>query len=225
MRYIGVMVVVLACAAVVGTAQPAFSPSDLGAEPPNLSGRGTGAKPPGWRNVGPTPPGIVGNIAVHPSGAVFLASMGGGVRKSNDFGATWTSVNAGLPPGALSFAMDASGPDTVYVGVFSLAPPGGVFKSTDGGTTWELSPATANIVPAALEADPSNPGIVFMGGLAGRCARRRTAERRGRFLSAARRPSARYRSIPRTATTSIWRRWPARGAASTAARPGRAWRR
>ena len=168
MRYIGVMVVVLACAAVVGTAQPAFSPSDLGAEPRKHSGRGKGAKkPPGWRNVGPTQPGIVGNVAVHPSGAVFLASMGGGVRKSNDFGATWTSVNAGLPPGALSFAMDASGPDTVYVGVFSLAPPGGVFKSTDGGTTWELSPATANIVPAALEADPSNPGIVFMGALGG----------------------------------------------------------
>ena len=95
--------------------------------------------------------------------------MGGGVRKSNDFGATWTSVNAGLPPGALSFAMDASGPDTVYVGIFSVAATarGGVFKSTDGGTTWELSPATANIVPAALEADPSNPGIVFMGALGG----------------------------------------------------------
>ena len=169
MRYIGVMIVVIACAAVVGTAQPAFSPSDLGAEPRNLSGRGTGAKPPGWRNVGPTQPGIVGNIAVHPSGAVFLASMGGGVRKSSDFGATWTSVNAGLPPAALSFAMDASGPDTVYVGIFSAAAtaPGGVFKSTDGGTTWALSPATANIVPLALEADPSNPGIVFVGGLGG----------------------------------------------------------
>jgi photosystem II stability/assembly factor-like uncharacterized protein len=96
----------------------------------------------------------------HPSGAVFLASMGGGVRKSNDFGATWTSVSAALPPAALSFAMDASGPDTVYVGVYSAAATarGGVFKSTDGGTTWAISPATANIVPLALEADPSNPG-------------------------------------------------------------------
>ena len=149
MRYIGVMIVVIGCAAAVGTAQPAFSPSDHGAEPRNVSGRRTGPKPPGWHSVGPTQPGIVGNITAHPSGAVYLASMGGGVRKSNDFGATWTSVNAGLPPGALSFAMDASGPDTVYVGTFSVAAtaPGGVFKSTDGGTTWELSPATANIVP------------------------------------------------------------------------------
>ena len=169
MRHIGVMVVVLACAAVVGTAQPAFSPSALGAEPRNLNGRGNGPKPPGWHNVGPTQPGIWANIVAHPSGAVFLASMGGGVRKSNDFGATWTSVSAALPPAALSLAMDASGPDTVYVGVYSAAATarGGVFKSTDGGTTWAISPATANIVPLALEADPSNPGVVFVSALAG----------------------------------------------------------
>jgi len=169
MRYIGVILVFMACAAVVGTAEPGFSRSDLGAEPRNLNGQRNGPKPPGWRNVGPTEPGIIANMAAHPSGAVYLASMGGGVRKSNDFGATWKSVNAGLPPGALSFAMDASGPGTVYVGVFSAAAtaPGGVFKSTDGGTTWELSPATANMVPLALEADPSNPGTVFMGALGG----------------------------------------------------------
>jgi len=169
MRYIGVILLFMACAAVVGTAEPGFSRSDLGAEPRNLNGQRNGPKPPGWRNVGPTEPGIIANMAAHPSGAVYLASMGGGVRKSNDFGATWKSVNAGLPPGAVSLAMDASGPDTVYVGIFSAVATarGGVFKSTDGGTTWELSPATANAVPLALEADPSNPGTVFMGALGG----------------------------------------------------------
>ena len=121
---------------------------------------GTGGKPPGLAQLGQRRPGISANIAAHPSGAVYLASMGGGVRKSNDFGATWTSVNAGLPPAALSFAMDASGPDTVYVGVFSAAAtaPGGVFKSTDGGTTWVLSPATANVAHAGARSGPEQPG-------------------------------------------------------------------
>ena len=158
MRYIGVMVVVIASAAAVGTAQPPSSLSDLGG-PRNLSGQRVGPKPSGWRNVGPTQPGIWANIAAHPSGAVYVASMGGGVRKSNDFGATWTSVNAGLPPAAVSFAMDASGPETVYVGVFSAAAtaPGGVFKSTDGRAKVGAQPRDREHRALALEADPSNP--------------------------------------------------------------------
>ena len=126
-------------------------------------------KPAGWFAAGPSEPGTWSNIAAHASGTIYIASTGGGVRKSTDFGATWATVNNGLPVGANSFAMDASDPNTIYCGAISAVTgvPGGVYKSTDGGQSWVHTPGSTNIVAMSLEADPTNPGIVFMGALGG----------------------------------------------------------
>ena len=130
----------------------------------------------GWFAAGPSEPGIWSNITAHQGGTIYVASMGGGVRKSTDFGATWTTVNNGLPAGANSFAMDASGPDTVYCGILSVVTgvPTGVYKSTDGGKSWAHMAGTTNNVAISLEADPTTPGVVFMGALGG--ALRRTTD-------------------------------------------------
>src|SRR5215831_15016220 len=126
--------------------------------------------PHGWYNVGPTEPGIWASIAVDPSGSgtVYLAPIGGGIRKSTDNGKTWTSVGFPLDEVAFySFAMDASGPDTIYAGVFSpfSSAPSGVYKSTDGGTSWKLT--SPSLIPPSLQADPTTPGVVYAGTLGG----------------------------------------------------------
>jgi photosystem II stability/assembly factor-like uncharacterized protein len=142
-------------------------------------GPGPGGRPyccaHGWTNIGPGSPGVWAPIAVDPmgSGTIYAASVGGGVRKSTDDGATWTAVNSGSIPRAIySFAMDASGPDTVYAGAFSplATAPSGVYKSGDGGSTWTFLSGTATIA-VTLTADPNQPGVVFLGGLNGQIRR------------------------------------------------------
>jgi len=66
-----------------------------------------------------------------------------------------------------ALAMDASGPDTVYAGVFNAAvsAPGGVFKSIDGGSTWTFLDQTVMTIPQSLAADPNASGVVFMADL------------------------------------------------------------
>jgi len=124
-------------------------------------------KPRGWYSVGPTEPGIWANIESHPNGTMYIGTMGGRVRKSTDYGATWTTVGNGLPPGINSFAMDAANSDTIYAGAVSFAPgfPSGVYKSSDGGATWAIS--DPSVIPLSLEADPNRPGMIFMGALGG----------------------------------------------------------
>lgn len=93
------------------------------------------------------------------------ADPGGGfvfthrVIRSDDAGATWTALDAGLPPSTISgtsfarqeivplpLAISPTNPDVLYVGTFSqfiAANPAdlvdrasGVFRSNDGGVTW-----------------------------------------------------------------------------------------
>src|SRR6266496_161933 len=137
-------------------------------------------KPHGWTKVGPGEPGVAAPIAVDPagSGIVYVASVGGGVRKSFDSGATWSTVGTGITEitatgiAAYTIAMDASGPDTVYVGVFAPPRPSpapinfGVYKTTDGGATWALLPNNV-LVPTALATAPYTAGVIYEGALGG----------------------------------------------------------
>jgi photosystem II stability/assembly factor-like uncharacterized protein len=130
----------------------------------------TNRAPHGWSNIGPGSPGVRATVAVDPrgSGTIYVGSVGGGVRKSTDNGATWSSVSAGLHGTAVfALATDASGPDTVYAGVFNAAEtaPGGVFRSVDGGSTWTFLAQTAGTIPQSLAADPNASGVVFMADL------------------------------------------------------------
>ena len=111
-----------------------------------------------WTNIGPTP-AAVGAIAVDPhgSGIIFIGTNAGGIRRSVDGGITWSAVNTGLTNLDVErLAIDASGPQTVYAGT-----GGGLFKTVDGGATWQNVPAIGGSV--ALAADPSRPGVIYVG--------------------------------------------------------------
>jgi photosystem II stability/assembly factor-like uncharacterized protein len=124
---------------------------------------------------------MVSKVLVDPagSGTVYAASIGPGVRKSTDNGATWTDVSAGLRAvsgyqgfAALSITMDASGPNTIYAGTFGPLPPATIptkssmYKTTDGGATW--SPLPGDVAsPNVMAADPYTPGVVYEGTLMG----------------------------------------------------------
>jgi len=86
-----------------------------------------------WALRGPEG-GDVRAFAVDPvtPGTVYAGSFGGGVFKSQDGGAKWRAVNAGLTnQSVLALAIDPATPSTVYAGT-----SWGAFKSDDGGDCW-----------------------------------------------------------------------------------------
>lgn len=113
-----------------------------------------------WVQVGPAPPAIEAPVAVHrPSGTIYVASLGGGVLKSSDGGASFKAINTGLgSPVTPSMAMAGNDPNTVYVGTFN----GGIFKTTDGGANWAVTGEKTNIT-LTLAVDPTNANIVYAG--------------------------------------------------------------
>jgi photosystem II stability/assembly factor-like uncharacterized protein len=125
-------------------------------------------KPRSWYKVGPTEPGMWANVESHPNGTMYIGSSGGWVRKSTDYGSTWTTLSNGLPPGVNSLAMDAASSEIIYAGTLSFAPdlPTAVYKSSDGGTTWAISDPASGIA-LSLEADPHRPGVIFAGAIGG----------------------------------------------------------
>ena len=109
--------------------------------------------PRAWRSVGPAPPSIPAAIAAHaPSHTIYIGSLGGGVLKSTDGGATFMAVNNGVSPTVTSMVMDPNDPNVVYAGGS---------KTTDGGATWiDLGGHATGFV---LAMDPTNPNIVYSG--------------------------------------------------------------
>ena len=113
-----------------------------------------------WTNIGPGPAAVEA-FAVDPqgTGTVFMGAIAGGVRKSMDGGATWSTTNSGLTsPIVQALTMDASGPQIVYVGTIG----GGLFKTSDGAATWQNVPAVSGAV-ASIAADPKRTGVVYAG--------------------------------------------------------------
>ncbi len=89
-----------------------------------------------------------------------------GVLKTTDGGGTWKQVRFSFNVyNVSSIAVDPTGADIVYAGVFSFgATPGGVYKSTDGGKTW--SPKnndtdTTDQSVGILSINPKNPDQIF----------------------------------------------------------------
>lgn len=113
-----------------------------------------------WVAIGPAPPAIEAPIAVHAaSGTIYVASLGGGVLKSTDWGASFVPRNAGLSSLALSsMVMAPNDPNILYAGSFD----GGTFKSSDGGTTWAPTADRSN-APLTMAIDPTNPNVVYVG--------------------------------------------------------------
>ncbi len=98
------------------------------------------------RTSSPLPFNAAEELAVAPSSASVLYLWGFlrdpptpqrslALLRSDDGGATWTDVTAGLPAvTSLALAVDPGDPHTVYAGTSE-----GIWKSTDGGGTWALA--------------------------------------------------------------------------------------
>ncbi len=124
------------------------------------------------------PSGSIGAIAVAPSNpnVIYVGSgeglqrpdlsVGDGMYKSTDAGATWTHL--GLRDGQQipQIAVDPRDPDKLYVAVLGH-PYGpnaerGLFKSTDGGRTFQkVLYKDENTGAVDVVLDPSNPDVVY----------------------------------------------------------------
>ncbi|WP_163997108.1 WD40/YVTN/BNR-like repeat-containing protein [Pyxidicoccus caerfyrddinensis] len=151
-----------------------------------------------WVNLGPTnanfeyngsnynevDSGRISGIVVHPVDAqvVYLATSGGGLWKTFNFGAatpSWYPVSETLGNLAIgAMDLDPTNPETLYVGAgdFVDTPGGHVVKTQDGGATWSAPVRLSGQYPAgsgglsvkalrirALKVDPANPNVVLVG--------------------------------------------------------------
>jgi hypothetical protein len=106
-----------------------------------------------WTWLGP---GNIGGriraIAIDPTtpSTVFIGSVGGGIWKSVNSGASWTPINDFMANLAISsIVFNPVTPSTMYAGTgegfynFGRLRGAGILASTDSGTTWSILPSTA----------------------------------------------------------------------------------
>lgn len=113
--------------------------------------------------------GDVTDFALHPSSTntMYTGVRNDGVYKSSDGGATWSKLAGGLPVTAsqrVMLSISASSPQTVYAKLDKT-----VYKTTNGGTSWsnlgDHGGNTYGYWCNYVAVDPTNPNIVFAGGV------------------------------------------------------------
>lgn len=120
-----------------------------------------------WTPIGPEG-GNVDALALHPArpNVLFAGSLGGGVFRSTDGGATWALASRGLTDFNVSaLAVDPQSPTTLYA-----ANGDGVAKSVNSGATWSLSGEAGYDLPAqsvVLAVDPHASSVVYAGSTVG----------------------------------------------------------
>ena len=117
-----------------------------------------------WRKT-PAPAGAAPARALVAAGPERLYLAGWrGLHRSDDGGATWTDITAGIPQDPVSaVAPVAASPDHVYV-----VAGGRLWSSTDAGVTWrarDLGIPGARLETVALE--PGDPARLWAGGTGG----------------------------------------------------------
>ncbi|OJJ21265.1 hypothetical protein BKI52_11920 [marine bacterium AO1-C] len=101
-------------------------------------------------------------VRVHPTnGDVYVAGFGG-IKRSTDGGATWTTVLPGAGAAYTDIELSATG--VFYATIQSGATPNaGIFRSTDGTTWTNITPAglAPNFVRVVLDIAQTDENIVY----------------------------------------------------------------
>ncbi|PWB69436.1 MAG: hypothetical protein C3F07_19550 [Anaerolineales bacterium] len=119
-----------------------------------------------WTRINGTPfdGRTVSEIVVHPTdpNKAWVATVGGGVFRTENLGQTWATVNSGLSSlKIMDLAGDPATPNILYAG----SEDHGVFKSVNGGDSWNLISAgmDSNEPIHALVVDPVHPQVIYAG--------------------------------------------------------------
>ena len=124
-----------------------------------------------WQFVGPTNiGGRVVDIAVDPvvSDTIYVASATGGIWKSTDKGARFTSIWPPANPQSMG-ALIITSNGTLFAGTGEANPGGGsityggsgIYRSVDGGATWQRVGLTNSGAIGRLAVDPTDPQHIF----------------------------------------------------------------
>ncbi len=123
-----------------------------------------------WRLVGPFRGGRVAAVAGVPQSrdTYYMGSVGGGVWKTTDSGATWKNVSDGFFGGSIgAVAVAASNPEVLYVGGGektwrgNVSSGDGMWKSTDAGATWTFLGLPDSRHISRIRIDPKDDQRVF----------------------------------------------------------------
>ena len=132
-----------------------------------------------WRPIfDAQPTQSIGSLAVAPSDPNIIyagsgeglhrpdLSVGDGVYKSTDAGATWTHTGLADAQQIPRLAVDPRRPERVFAAVlghpYGPSEQRGVFRSLDGGRSWQkVLFKDANTGASDIEIDPRNPDVVY----------------------------------------------------------------
>lgn len=125
-----------------------------------------------FRNIGPTRGGRVTTVAgvASEKATFYMGATGGGVWKTEDFGASWYNVSDGFfsTPSIGAIRVAPSDAKTVYVGTGSdgirsnVITGKGVYKSTDAGKSWTHIGLEKTGQIGAVEVHPGDPNVVYV---------------------------------------------------------------
>jgi len=125
-----------------------------------------------FRQVGPWRGGRVTAVTGVPSQprTFYMGTVGGGVWKTVDAGASWTNVSDGqIPVGSMgAVGVADSDPNIVYAGTGSskirsnVSIGRGIYKSVDAGKTWTFVGLRDVGQIATVRINPTNPDEVFV---------------------------------------------------------------
>ncbi|HVA34562.1 MAG TPA: hypothetical protein VNG31_10470 [Candidatus Baltobacteraceae bacterium] len=124
-----------------------------------------------WRYIGPMRGGRTVAVSGVPSdpNLFYIASVNGGIWKSDDAGRTWDPIFDKEPTGSIgALVVSPSDPKIVYAGSGEglqrpdLAVGDGIYKSTDGGATWTNVGLRDGQQIGTMAIDPKDPNRVFV---------------------------------------------------------------
>ncbi len=102
----------------------------------------------------------------------YFGSVGGGVWKTTDAGATWKNISDGYFGGSIgSVAVSESDPNVIYVGQGEKTVRGnvtsgfGVWKSVDAGKTWTFIGLKNTRHIGRIRIHPTDPNTVYVGAM------------------------------------------------------------